>query len=130
MEKGPRLDIDAAVPFPFCIYDVSKAGDVFIYRPYHIAAVRHPVGTDIPRFRIYELWYPVEYVRTCGYDFKAGKACEKTALVAKHAKATLNVSPFSGSDIAPIKIAFKVAITDEYEYGTFNYDTAAFTKAA
>ena len=73
---------------------------------------------------------PVEYVRTCGYDFKAGKACEKTALVAKHAKATLNVSPFSGSDIAPIKIAFKVAITDEYEYGTFNYDTAAFTKAA
>lgn len=73
---------------------------------------------------------PVEYVRTCGYDFKAGKACEKTALVAKHAKATLNVSPFSGSDIAPIKIPFKVAITDEYEYGTFNYDTAAFTKAA
>ncbi len=64
MEKGPRIDIDAAVPFPFCIYDVSKAGDVFIYRPYHIAAVRHPVGTDIPRFRIYELWYPVEYVRT------------------------------------------------------------------
>ena len=55
MEKGPRIDIDAAVPFPFCIYDVSKAGDVFVYRPYHIAAVRHPVGTDIPRIRIYEL---------------------------------------------------------------------------
>ncbi len=32
--------------------------------------------------------------------------------------------------LTPIKIAFKVAITDEYEYGTFNYDTAVFTKAA
>ncbi len=35
---------------------------------------------------------PVSMSARYGYDFKAGKACEKTALVAKHAKATLNVS--------------------------------------
>ena len=58
---------------------------------------------------------PVEYVRTCGYDFKAGKACENTALVAKNARRTLKVKPFSGFDIAPNRIGFKGANTDKFE---------------
>lgn len=76
-----------------------------------------------------DLDVPVEYVRTCGYDFAKGEVCKKDKLIAKHAKAALNVSPFSGDDIAPIKISFKVAITDEYDVGTFDFDNAAFTAA-
>ena len=73
---------------------------------------------------------PVDYIRTCGYDFTKGQAAPKGALIAKHAKGTLNVDPFGGDDIAPIKIAFKVAVTDEYEYGTFDPEAKKFTKSS
>lgn len=69
----------------------------------------------------------VEYVRTIGYDFEKGEAVAQTALVAKHAQATLNMNPFSGDDIAPITMNPTLTITTDYDAGTFNATTGAFT---
>lgn len=71
----------------------------------------------------------VEYVRTIGYDFEKGTAVAQTALVAKHAQATLNMNPFSGDDIAPIVMNPTLTITTEYDTGTFDATKATFTPA-
>ena len=71
----------------------------------------------------------VEYVRTIGYDFEKGAAVAQTALVAKHAQATLNMNPFSGDDIAPIVMSPTLTVTTDYGSGTFDATKGAFTPA-
>ena len=71
----------------------------------------------------------VEYVRTIGYDFEKGAAVAQTALVAKHAQATLNMNPFSGDDIAPIVMSPTLTVTTDYDLGTFDATNGAFTPA-
>lgn len=71
----------------------------------------------------------VDYVRTIGYDFENGASVPQTALVAKHAQATLNMDPFSGDDIAPITMAPTLTVTTDYDKGTFNATTKTFTPA-
>ena len=91
-------------------------------------------GTARKPVSIYEIQHwtdvAVEYVRTIGYDFEKGTAVAQTALVAKHAKATLNMSPFSGDDIAPIVMNPTLTITTEYDTGTFDATKATFTPAS
>ena len=71
----------------------------------------------------------VEYVRTIGYDFEKGAAVAQTALVAKHAQATLNMNPFSGDDIAPIVMSPTLTVTTDYDPGTFDATKGTFTPA-
>lgn len=71
----------------------------------------------------------IDYVRTVGYDFEKGATAPETALVAKHASATLNMDPLSGDDIAPIKMTCSVTITTDYDYGTFDATKATFAPA-
>lgn len=68
----------------------------------------------------------VEYVRTIAYDFEKGAAVAETALVAKHAQATLNMNPFSGDDIAPITMNPTLTITTDYDRGTFDSTTGTY----
>lgn len=70
---------------------------------------------------------PIDYVRTLDYDFKANKKVAQTELVAKHAKATLNVSPLKTDDVAPIKLTVTIVIASEYDYGAFNATTGTYT---
>lgn len=69
----------------------------------------------------------VEYVRTIAYDFEKGAAVAESALVAKHAQATLNMNPFSGDDIAPITMNPTLTITTDYDRGTFDSSTGTYT---
>lgn len=70
---------------------------------------------------------PVEYVRTVGYDFVTGKPCEDTALTAKHATAILNVTPITQEASSAATIAATLSVNSEYDYGTFNGSTNAYT---
>lgn len=72
----------------------------------------------------------VEYVRTLDYDFATNKSVPATALVAKHANATLNVTPLKTDDVAPIKMTVTLSIASVYDHGTFNANTGTFTPKA
>ena len=69
----------------------------------------------------------VEYVRTIGYDFENEKVCDKTALVAKHATAKLNVSPMTQEANGPIKMPATITVDAAYDYGTFDEETGTYT---
>ena len=69
----------------------------------------------------------VEYVRTCAWDFANGKATPANALVAKHAGATLNMNPMSQSASSPATMSGTITISTEYDYGTFDPETATYT---
>ena len=71
----------------------------------------------------------VDYVRTIAYDFEKGAAVPASALVAKHAEATLNMNPFSGDDIAPVVMNPTITITTDYDHGTFDSATGTYTPA-
>lgn len=71
----------------------------------------------------------VEYVRTCAYDFSKGAAAPANALVAKHAAALLNMNVMSQSASSPATMSGTITISSEYDYGTFDPETATFTPA-
>lgn len=71
----------------------------------------------------------VEYVRTCAYDFSKGSAAPANALVAKHAAALLNMNVMSQSASSPATMSGTITISSEYDYGTFDPETATFTPA-
>lgn len=69
----------------------------------------------------------VEYVRTVGFDFKEGKPCEETALVAKHATGVLNVTPITQEASSAAVIAGTLSINSTYDYGTFDATACTYT---
>ena len=74
-----------------------------------------------------ELNVPVRYTRTLAVDMETGEALASTARAAKRAEGVLTMKPFSGDAGSPVKLGGTVKLMSEYEYGTFNSSTSAFT---
>ena len=72
---------------------------------------------------------PCVYVRAMAWDFSTGEAAPATARVAKRATAVMNENPISQSSGNPARFSGSISITGEYEAGTFNETTKAFTAA-
>lgn len=70
---------------------------------------------------------PVEYVRTCAYDFAQGEPCAADALVAKHATGLLNMNPITQEAGSPARLTGTIVIDSEYDKGTFAPSTGTFT---
>ena len=70
---------------------------------------------------------PVEYVRTCAYDFAQGEVCAADALVAKHATGLLNMNPIGQEASNPARLSGTIVIDSEYDYGTFAPSTGTYT---
>lgn len=70
---------------------------------------------------------PVEYVRTCAYDFEKGAAATADALVAKHATAILNMNPLAQEAGSPVRMTGTIVIDSDYDKGTFAESTKTYT---
>lgn len=74
---------------------------------------------------------PARLTRTCAYDFEAGKRADKSALPAKRVAVTVNMNPMDGA-VGELCTFSGEASQDgeDWEYGTFNPATGAFTAKA
>lgn len=72
---------------------------------------------------------PVEYVRTCAYDFEQGQPATSAALVAKHATAILNMDPLAQEAGSPVRMTGTIVIDSDYDKGTFAESTKTYTPA-
>ncbi len=68
---------------------------------------------------------PVTLVRTLNYDVVTGEAAPATARKAKKATGVLNLDPISDGDV--LQLSGTVALTSDWEAGTFNETTKAFS---
>ena len=70
-------------------------------------------------------------IRTCAYDFAAGKRAPATALPAKRVPVLVNMSPMDGAVGELCTFSGEAAQDGEdWTYGTFNPSTGAFTENA
>lgn len=74
-----------------------------------------------------EINVPVRYTRTLAVDLQTGNALPSTALAAKRAEGTLTMDPIKGGAGDPMKLSGTINLTTDYEYGTFNGTTKAFS---
>lgn len=71
---------------------------------------------------------PGRITRTLAYDFSKGAACQDTALVAKRAECIVNTSPITqGSTTDPLRMTVTVALTGDWQFGTFDATSDTFT---
>ncbi len=68
-------------------------------------------------------------VRTCAFDFEAGKPAAGPALPAKRCEAFVNMDPMSGSFGELASFSGSVSQTGEWEKGTFDPATGEFSVA-
>ena len=73
---------------------------------------------------------PVVYVRTLAYDFEKGAPAPASARVAKKAEGIMNQTPITAEYNNPGVFHGEVSISSEYEYGTFDESSLAFTAKA
>ena len=73
---------------------------------------------------------PVVYVRTLAYDFEKGAPAPASARVAKRAEGIMNQTPITAEFNNPGVFHGEVSVSSEYEYGTFDETSLAFTAKA
>ncbi len=74
---------------------------------------------------------PARLVRTSAYDFEAEKACDANALVAKRVEVKVNMDPMDGAFGELCTFSGEIVQdSDEWEWGTFDPSTGAFTPKA